>query len=164
MSIALLMQDYKPHLQAIRGGCLGFDLFAALADRQFELNFVSQKIPNTMSGRYSNQNRLKAQVLLCTCFILVFIVLVMVINHQSNPYHHSDHHSDLEANLLMTSNHVDMVLPISRNNQDTIGKYLTRQRQDNKYNLMEEVGFVKFKQFLGGNKCNLGELSSWKTV
>jgi hypothetical protein len=29
---------------------------------------------------------------------------------------------------------------------------------------MEEVGFVKFKQFLGGNKCNLGELSSWKTV
>ena len=49
----------------------------------------------------------------------------MVINHQSNPYH-SDRGDDLKANLLTTINHIDMVLPsISRNNKDTIGKYLT---------------------------------------
>jgi hypothetical protein len=29
---------------------------------------------------------------------------------------------------------------------------------------MEEVEFEKFKQFLGGNKCNLGDLLSWNTV
>jgi hypothetical protein len=119
-----------------------------------------------MSGRYSNQHRLKAQ-LLCTCFILVFIFLVMVINHQSNPFH-SDR-GDLEANLLTASKNIDIVLPIYRNNKDTSGKskrpdVLTRQRQTNKYNLMEEVEFEKFKQFLGGNKCNLGDLLSWNTV
>jgi hypothetical protein len=117
-----------------------------------------------MSGRYYNQlQRLKVQVL-CTCFILVCIVLVMVINHQSNPYH-SDR-GDLKANLLTAINNLDnMLLPISRNNKDPIGKStrsdvlnLTKQRMTNKYNLMEEVGFVKFKQFFGGNKCNLGDL------
>jgi hypothetical protein len=91
----------------------------------------------------------------------------MVINHQSNPFH-SDR-GDLEANLLTASKNIDIVLPIYRNNKDTSGKskrpdVLTRQRQTNKYNLMEEVEFEKFKQFLGGNKCNLGDLLSWNTV